>query len=352
MPLPRGRLISVFRRLLEPALRTAALVSCLVAFTSACSDGAADRSTDDAALSTAPTTNEPLFSRQVENPVDPNVTPTTAETAPPPPPTPIVHVLGGIAALVDGSPAWQANVPVVDGDVATIASLVCNPAEDATCSPDLIAAWASGGVEVVNVATAAAGVATDLGTSVEALRASGVEAVGYGSDQADAVSGITLERDNATISVHAISLVIDPDAAAAQDRPGVAGPDAYDDLVAVVEERRNEGAAIIVIVDIGAADDRAPTAEQIEQVQRLIEIDADAIVGTGSDYLQRFDRVANSTVAYSLGHTATATDDPLRTDTAVLRLEFANPGRACLLPATGSATGPALDDPTITSCVE
>ena len=84
--------------------------------------------------------------------------------------------------------------------------------------------------------------------------------------------------------------------------------------------------------------------------RQLIDAGANAIIGHGSDFLQRFDQVSTGVVAYGLGNAVPASAEPLRRDTSVLRLEFDRPGTSCLLPATATESGPSLDDEATLDC--
>lgn len=239
---------------------------------------------------------------------------------------------------------------MVGGDLGTITSLGCSP-DTPECGRSALSSWlTAGSIEVVNVATAAAAASETLATTVTELRDAGVEVIGYGEAALEARSGIRLSRSGTTISVHGISLVVDDARSAGPDSPGIAGVGVFDDLLDEIESLGGEGLGVVVIVDIGSADDRAPTPQHVRDIQRLVDAGADAVIGHGSDFIQRFDRIDNTTVAYSLGNAITPTDEPLRADSAILRLEFGAPGRACLLPTTANSTGPELDDPSNQSC--
>lgn len=269
------------------------------------------------------------------------------------PDNPLLHVLGSIRSLPETSSDWQADVAVVIDDVATVASLGCNPT-DADCNPSDLLAWSIGGVDLINLATANAGLAgPDLEDVVLDIRSAGVQVVGYGEDLTTAIAGVTVETNNLTVAIYSISLTAAEETWATENSSGIAGANAFDALLQEVVDQRAEGIAVVVLVDSGSIDDRAPTEQQVADLQRLVEVDVDAIIGHGSDFIQRYDRVANSTISYSLGNAVTATEDPLRADSAVLRLEFAaqGQGQACLLPATSGPNGPALDDQTITTCI-
>jgi len=262
----------------------------------------------------------------------------------------IVHVFGSVRSVPPVAPSWGKTIPMIGEDLATIVSVGCNP-DTPECANPALATWmAEGSVEVVNVATASAAASETLSTTVAELRAAGVEVTGYGEAAFAARSGVRLSSSGVTISIHGISLIVDDERAAGPNSPGIAGAAVLDELLEEIEALGDEGLGIVVLVDVGSLDDRAPTATQISDIQRLVDAGADAVIGHGSDFIQRFDRVGNTTVAYNLGNAVTSTDEPLRTDSAVLRLEFGSPGSACLLPTTADSAGPALDDPANQSC--
>lgn len=296
------------------------------------------------------TTTPPLRSRQASGQFDAAVAGTAGPAADEG--KPILHVLGSIRAVQNASADWQDDVPIVLDDLVTITSLGCDPTTP-ECGPSAILDWSVGGVDLLNVATADAALAgSNLGEVIAQIRVGGVEVVGYGEDLVSATSGITVTSGGLTVSIHALSLTANEESWATEDAPGIAGANSFDTLLETIQERRQLGAAIVVLVDSGELDDRAPTPQQVIDLERLVAIEVEAIIGHGSDFVQRFDRVGNSTVVYNLGNSVTPTDDPLRTDSALLRLEFATSGRACLLPTTAGPDGLALDDPAIRSCAE
>lgn len=315
----------------------------------ACSSGEAKNTSFE--LSTS--TTQSLTARQAADPIegtlDPNRTTTSISRTTVPAANMTLHVLGSVRSITDASANWQSDIPLVGNDVATIASLGCDPT-DPDCTSSMVAGWAKGGVDLLNVATAeAAAAGASLPAFVEELDGEGLTVLGYGLNRASAVSGVTVGNESA-ISLHAISLNADDEASAGVDSPGIAGPSAFDALLDAVADRQATGLAVVVLVDAGSIDDRAPNAAQIESIQRLVDLDVDAVIGHGSDFIQRFDRIDQSTVMYNLGNAVVDTSDVLRTDSAVLRLEFGTPGRACLLPSTATALGPILDDVSVQSC--
>ena len=96
------------------------------------------------------------------------------------------------------------------------------------------------------------------------------------------------------------------------------------------------------------------TSEDRPAVDRQAILDtggADAIVGHGSDFLQRFEKIDETAIAFNLGNALTANDEPLRRDSAVLRIQLEEAGDfTCLLPAEGSEFGIVLDDPAGAGC--
>jgi len=289
------------------------------------------------------------LARQAGNPTD--VARVTGEPESAPPIEPILHVLGSIRSVDSTPSAWQLRVPIIDDDLATIASLGCDTTTP-DCSTSSLVDWATDRVEVLNVATSdAAGEDPDvLRSLVTAAEQAGVSVIGYGASEAEAIRATVFETDSVAVAVHAISMSTDGEFAATSNGSGIAGAASFDALLESVEANLEQDLAVVVLIDWADRDGRAPSPEQVADVQQLVDLGVDAVIGHGTDFLQRFDQVAGTAVAYSLGNTMTTDQDPLRGDGAVLRLEFATPGRACLLATTASASGPALDDPDTITC--
>jgi len=264
---------------------------------------------------------------------------------------PLVHVLGSIRSIEDPAVSFGVDLNPILGDLATVASVGCAPA---SCSATGVAAWAEGEIEILNVATSvAASEGSDvLGAYVSEVRLQGVSIVGFGQDVEEAVSPVIFSSGDQAIAIHAISFDVagDSPGAAGEDSPGIAGVSAIDLLRESIISNRNDGRGVVVVIDWGDVQSRAPTPEQLEDIDQIVNAGADAIVGHGSDFLQRFDLVGQTAVAYSLGNASVTTPDPLRADTAVMRLEFDTPGRSCLLPATAGPSGPSLDNPQVSTC--
>ena len=263
--------------------------------------------------------------------------------------TQLVHVLGSIRSIEDQTADFSAGVPPLLNDLATIASIGCSPTE---CPATAVATWAEGTLEIVNVATrtAASEGLGQLEAYVGDLQREGIAVIGFGATIDDATRPIVFSNGNEEIAIFALSLDPDNPAIAANDAPGVAGLDSVGAIGELVTANRDSGRGVIVLVDWGDDDRRSPTIEQTDSITQIIDAGADAIIGHGSDFLQRFDLVDQTAVAYNLGNSSVTTTDPLRADTAVLRLEFDSPGRSCLLPATAGPSGPALDLPDSVSC--
>ncbi|MFT7473995.1 MAG: poly-gamma-glutamate capsule biosynthesis protein CapA/YwtB (metallophosphatase superfamily) [Verrucomicrobiales bacterium] len=268
----------------------------------------------------------------------------------PSPREPIIHVIGSVRSAPDVVTDWHLGVPLTIDDVGTVANLGCAPSTG--CEPNAVAAWAKGQLQLMNVATRAAAIdgPVTLADQVLALENAGVLTIGYGQTIESAVAPVFLRADGFTIALHAISLADDPNAMATATSAGIAGPTALDALREAVIASRDSGYGVVVLVDWDRPDSRAPNDEELADVGPLVDLGVDAIVGHGSNFLQRFDQVGKTVVAYSLGNGITTDDNPLFSDTAVLRLEFNTPGRSCLIPATASGAGPALDDPRVIRC--
>lgn len=303
-------------------------------------DGTAITSAEDSGGSATPNT----IARQAS---EPSVAREASEPAPES--APIIHVLGSVRSIADPTLTPDLGVPLIDDDVATVATVSCPPSE---CPADIVDLWTAGHIEVLNIASreAASEGGGQLGAYVEDLRQLGVTTLGFGNDIDAAVEPVIVRRGGKRVAIHAISLDPDNPAIATSSTPGVAGVTALDALREKIIANRNIGLGVVVLVDWGNSDQRSPSVGQIANVEQLVEAGADAIVGHGSNFLQRFDVIGQTAVSYGLGNASITTIEPLRADTAVLRLEFDTPRQSCLLPATAGPSGPALDDPSIASC--
>ena len=293
-----------------------------------------------------PTTRSPDLGRTITDPTSQaEPTDTTVAVAQPDGATQgnVIHVLGSVRSTPIESEAWEADIPIVQDDLATIASVNCNLADD--CDLDAIADWAAGRVDVLNLATSANVLSVDELLSFQGLlEERGVAVVGFGEVLQSAERPFIFVSGDLTVSVHALSMVAVPEVQAGEATAGIAGPPSFSAVLDAVATSRDAEQGTVVIVDWGGLEDRAPNPEQTLVVEQLIDAGANAVVGHGPDFLQRFDQIGEGVAAYALGNTVSASEDPLRRDTAVLRLEFARPGRSCLLPATATAQGPTLDD--------
>ena len=256
----------------------------------------------------------------------------------------VIHVMGSVRSIADETVQFGANAEPVFSDLATVVSQGCAPT---ACPAPALGTWADGAIEIINVATvsATADGAEPLESHVADLQQRGLTVIGFGQDASEAIAPVIFTNGEQEIAVHAISLAVDNPGAATADTPGISGVANLDDLRESVIANRNGGRGVIVLVDWGDIDGRAPTEDQIADVQQLVDAGADAVVGHGSDFLQRLDLVNQTAVAYGLGNSSVTTAEPLRADTAIMRLEFATPGRSCLLPATAGPSGPSLDRP-------
>ena len=285
-------------------------------------------------------------------------TTTTTTTEAPPPPDVDVSLLGSVRSLPGTDTADEDAetdaVTVLNEDSATIASLACTVSTG--CEPTDLAAWSANMLDVVNLATSAAAVdgSTVLDDHSAALLASGVATIGYGATLSEALEPAIVGDPDRPIAVYTISLAegLPPELVATDTSPGiVAGDDALDLLVDQALLSQDAGQRVIVIMDFGRLEDRAPQARELDHVLTVVDSGVDAIVGHGSDFLQRFERIDETSVAFSLGNAVTNTEIPLRRDGAVFRFTVREDGTsACLLPATASASGLSMDDPETTDC--
>lgn len=260
----------------------------------------------------------------------------------------VVHVLGTLALLPESPAAIPQQVAPLRDDLVSLITLGCAPGSDG-CSTDRMDTLGAADVEVVNVASAAVG-STDadaVGSAVESLGAAGIEVTGWGEDRAAAVEPVRIVAAGQTIALHAISLAedgLERSAHATESTAGIAGPDAFAELLVAMAESRSAGDRVVVAVDWGDTERRSPDGEIVDLATALVRAGADTVIGSGSEFLNRLEVIEGAPVAFDLGQAATDTDDVLRRDTAVLRVVFdAGENAACLLPATATAAGPSLD---------
>lgn len=260
-----------------------------------------------------------------------------------------VHVLGSIRSAPETGVNWEQAIPIIDGDLTTIASLSCD--QGTACDADALALWGEDRVEVVNLATSANVLSQEeLADASFLLNEVGITPIGFGENAASALEPAIIQSGTIRVAVHTVSIAALPDVTATDTTAGIVGPALFDDVIAAVAQSREDLFGTVVLVDFGDLDARAPGIAEIDAVDQLISAGADAVIGHGSDFLQRFDQIGPSVVSFGLGNAVSQTTDPLRLDSAVLRLEFARPGQSCLIPTTSSGAGPALDDPSFTSC--
>ena len=310
---------------------------CLLAACSSTAPEATAPDTTSVARPAARTAGEPVDD-QARAAVDPSAVQRPA----------VVHVLGTLALLPESPAAIPQQVTPLQDDLVSLITLGCAPGTDG-CTSDRIDALAAADVEVVNVASAAVGStdADQVGAAVASLGAAGIEVTGWGENRASAVEPVRIAAAGQTIALHAISLAedgLERSAHATESTAGIAGPDAFAELLVAMAASQSAGDRVVVAVDWGDAERRSPDGEIVDLATALVRAGADAVVGSGSEFLNRLEVIEGAPVAFDLGQAATATDDALRRDTAVLRVVFnGDADAACLLPATASATGPSLD---------
>ncbi len=297
-------------------------------------------------------------------------TSTTTTTEPPPPPPVAIDALGAIRTVplpdtdtdtdtedededATAEEPEQTGPTVFDND-ATLATLGCTSSTG--CAPTDLATFAANQIDVINLATseAAADGTEVLGEYQAALISTGVATVGYGENLEQATTPVVLGPEGRLVAIYSISFTpeLDTDLVASETTAGIAAGD--EALARILERVRTSidgGEKTIIMVDWGQTDDRAPTEAQIEWAQAFVDAEANVIIGYGSDFLQRFERIPPTAVAFNLGNAVTLDEEPLRRDTAVLHVSFTEEAeQTCLLPAVGGELGITLDNPAETDC--
>ena len=310
----------------------------------------------------APTATEPTSTESTTTTTTTTTSTTTSTTtttaAPLPASAVVVDTLGSIRSVpttAEGGPGnADATEPTPLDNDATIYSLGCT--RSTGCDPTDLAIWAANLADAVNLATRDAAIdgADVLSEHQAALLQGGVTSFGFGVNLTEALRpAITGGVDRPT-AFFGLSVASDltPDLIATDLNPGiVAGAEAITLLGEEIEASQEEGFHTIVVVDFGDPEARAPSQTDLELAQTVVNLGADAVVGHGSDFLQRFERLGETTVAFGLGNAVTTTDQALRSDTAVFRVIFADADPvSCLLPGVGSPTGVIIDDPSNLDC--
>ena len=279
---------------------------------------------------------------------------TTTTSEPPIAPAAIVHVLGSIRSTPVNRDVSADLAPVLLDDDSTIASLGCAPSTG--CETSDLASWSANELNALNLATLAA--TTDglqaLDGAAEALALSGTATFGYGATIDEAATPAIVGSDDRPVALFgysAASGLADGMAATETGRGILAGPDAVAVLSERILESKAAGEFVVLFIDWALVESRAPTEAELATIETFTALEVDVIVGHGSDFLQRFEQVDQTSVVYNLGNAATTTDVALRRDTALLRLTVDELGsRTCLIPGEGGPDGVAMDDPTTFDC--
>lgn len=247
---------------------------------------------------------------------------------------------------------WPETLGILADDDVTVGVLDCPPGTPG-CELDLLDGLAGSGIDVISLATLRADrtAPPNLEAAAARLLAGSIEPIGYGPNIAGAVAPAIFEGEGSTVAVHAIAFHTELAVGATDTSAGIAGPDAFAALLEAITVSDADKHRVVVAVDWGAEDSRAPAPAQVAIAEQLIDAGADAIIGNGSAFLQRLERIESIPVVYSLGDATTTALTQVERDTAVFRIEFGSLlFNTCLFPATAGLNGPVLDNPTERRC--
>ena len=278
-------------------------------------------------------------------------TPTAGRLLSEPGPITVVYGLGSLRSI-PATDDWPQSFPIVGEDLATLTALDCAPGTPG-CELEDLEALAAGEIDVISLATPGADDASPeaLAEAADLFANLSVAPIGYGATIREAVQPTIISDTERSIAFFAISLDSELAIEASDTTPGIAGPDAFGDLLDAITQAETPNSMSVVSISWGTIEGRAPSIEQVAVAQQLVDAGADAVVGHGARFLQRLELIESIPVVYSLGHATSDATEQIDRDTAVLRVVFGSRLEAtCLLPATATPNGPTLDKPDDTHC--
>lgn len=243
--------------------------------------------------------------------------------------------------------AWSGLDGLFRSDDLTVINLECAVSDLGSAldkeftfrgDPASLPAMREAGVEVANLGN---NHAYDFGPdalvdTVRNLEANGIEPVGAGRHQSEALSPALIEIEGWTVAVVGIGMVVDPaESVSAPGKPGIAAGHDTDLMLRAIQRAERQADLVIVTIHWGVELDTAPRPEQVALGQDFVDAGADVIFGHHSHRLQPMDHYRGRPIFWGLGNFVWPNFSPEGSRTAVARVTVRSNGsiRGTLLPA-------------------
>jgi poly-gamma-glutamate capsule biosynthesis protein CapA/YwtB (metallophosphatase superfamily) len=179
--------------------------------------------------------------------------------------------------------------------------------------------------------------------SVRNVRQAGIEPVGAGATQKDALRPAIVQAKGWKIAVVGLDQVVDPypEAIATGDKPGTAAGHDTDLMLKAIHRAEMRADIVIVSIHWGVELDTEPRPEQVELGRAFVRAGADVIFGHHAHRLQPMDRYRGAAIFWGLGNFVWPDFSAEGSRTAVARVIVRRSGKieTRLLPAFIEAPG-------------
>jgi poly-gamma-glutamate capsule biosynthesis protein CapA/YwtB (metallophosphatase superfamily) len=249
--------------------------------------------------------------------------------------------------------AWSGLAGFLRGDDLTIVNLECAVSKlghrqvksyTFRGDPAALGPMRAAGVEVANLANNHSldfGAAAMLDSRANLL-ANGIEPVGAGRNEAEAMRPLLVRVKGRTVAVLGFTQIVPTtDWYATASRPGVARGDDTRAMTAAVAAAQARADVVVVTIHWGIERATRPTAAQMALAKALIDAGADAIFGHHPHVLQPLSFYAGRPIFYSLGNFVWRRSFEESYDTGIAEVTVAadGPVTARLVPARIEASG-------------
>jgi poly-gamma-glutamate synthesis protein (capsule biosynthesis protein) len=250
--------------------------------------------------------------------------------------------------------AWTGMDGLFRRDDLTVVNLECAVSNRGTPvpkeftfrgDPDALPAMRDAGVEVANLGN---NHSYDLGPdalldTVRNVRSAGIDPVGAGATQEQALAPAILELQGWRVAVLGFDQVVDPypEAIATAAKPGTAAGHDTDLMIGAIRAAADRADIVVVMIHWGVELDTRPRPDQVALGHRMIDAGADVIFGGHSHRLQPMETYRGRPIFYSLGNFVWPNFSAAGSSTAVAEVNVTagRTFRGRLLPATITTPG-------------